>query len=353
MTGIEIQEELRRRIRSREFAPGSKIPSLRELSLTFDVSHGLVQQAVRVLVAEGLLESEVGRGTFVPASPIAAKTVALVLPSLGSEHMRDIITGVKDGLGDDSYRLLLQVADNDYGNEVEMLAGLSNTLVAGAIVYPPPYAKYATQLAELVNSRQLPMVLVDTELPGLEVDAVTTHRGELGGKAIEHLLDLGHTRIGILDKDVDSTSESLMRDGMAQALRGAGLDFDDLPRAQMSRGIPAQELITKFLEEHRDLTAVVSTDDGVSIMLIKAARQLGLSVPKDFSFVALGDISAFDLLDPAITAVAQPHQEIGRVAAQRLLQRLAGDTSAMQSIWLQPKLIGRGSVLDLKGGTEC
>ena len=90
MNGVKIQEELCRRVRSREFAPGSKIPSLRELSQSFDVSHALVQQAVRGRVAEGYLESEVGRGTFVPASPIAAKTVALVDPHLRSKMEGDL-----------------------------------------------------------------------------------------------------------------------------------------------------------------------------------------------------------------------------------------------------------------------
>lgn len=352
MNGREIQAELRRRIRSREFAPGSKIPSLRELSQAFGVSHALVQQAVRVLVAEGLLESEIGRGTFVPSSPIAAKTVALVLPSLAPEHMRDIISGVKAGLGENSYRLLLQVADNDYGDQLEMVAGLTDALVAGAIVYPPPYAKYAAQLSELVEDRRLPMVLVDTELPGLEVDAITTHRSELGRKAIEHLLAFGHTRIGILDKDVDSTSENLMREGMAQAFCGAGLDFASIPRAQLSRGADAQTLFGQFLEENKDLTAVVATDDGVTTRLIKTMRKTGLVIPKDLSLVALGDIKAYELLDPAITAVAQPHEEIGRVAAERLLQRLTGDTSPAQATWLQPRLICRESVLNRMSDPE-
>ena len=57
MNGIGIQKELRRRVRSREFSPGMRIPSLREMSRDFGVSHGLVPQAVNVLVGQGYLEA--------------------------------------------------------------------------------------------------------------------------------------------------------------------------------------------------------------------------------------------------------------------------------------------------------
>ncbi len=355
MNGAGIQEELRRRIRSREFEPGSRIPSLRELSKDFEVSHALVQQAVNVLVGQGYLNSQAGRGTFVPESLVAGKTVALVLPSLGPEHMRDIIRGVKAGLGDDSYRLLLQAADSDYSQELQLLEGLTDALVAGAIVYPPPYARYAKQLAELVQGRQLPTVLVDTELPGLEVDAVTTHREQLGRKAVEHLVECGHTRIGILGKDADSTSQELMRQGMAQMLEEAGIDFAALPRVRVPVGKaeraaaerrPARA-VREFLSEHRELTAVVAVDDGLGVQCLQMARRLGLRIPEDLSLVVIGDIKAYEVVDPPVTAVRQPHLEIGRAAAERLLQRLAGDTSPAQSSWLRPELIVRGSVRKL------
>ena len=358
MNGAGIQAELRRRIRSREFGPGSRIPSLRELSRDFGVSHTLVQQAVNVLVGQGYLDSQAGRGTFVPESLVAGKTVALVLPSLAAEHMRDIIRGVKSGLGDDSYRLLLQVADSDYSQELELLEGLTDALVAGAIVYPPPYAKYAGQLAELVQGRQLPTVLVDTELPGVEADAVTTHRGQLGRQAVDHLVAHGHTRIGILDKDVDSTSEELMRQGMAEMLAEAGIDFVALPRVRVSVGRAERDAaertpacaLREFLSEHRELTAVVASDDGLGVHCLRIARRLGLGIPEDLSLVVIGDIQAFEIVDPPVTAVRQPHFEIGRVAAERLLQRLAGDTSPAQSSWLRPELVARGSVRTVKEG---
>jgi len=355
MNGAMILEELRRQVRSREFPPGSRIPSLRALSRDFGVSHALVQQAVKVLVAEGYLDAQVGRGTFVPASPVASKTIALVLPSLGPEHMRDVIRGVKVGLGDDSYRLLLQVADSDYSEELEMLAGLTDSLVAGAIVYPPPYTKYVSQLSELVDRWRVPIVLVDTELLGLEVDAVTTHRGQLGRLAAEHVAAHGHRRIGILDKDVDSASEEMMRHGMAEVLRDVGIDFAALPRVRVSatKSDPAATAWTNpvhgFLREHTELTAVVACDDGLGIQCLACARELGLRIPQDRSLVVIDDIQAFEIVDPPVTVVRQPHGQIGRVAAERLLQRLAGDTSPAQSTWLRPELVARASVRTLPG----
>jgi LacI family transcriptional regulator len=77
------------------------------------------------------------------------------------------------------------------------------------------------------------------------------------------------------------------------------------------------------------------------------ARELDLSIPQDLSLVVINDSRTFEILDPPVTAVRQPHFEIGEAAAKRLLQRLDGDTSPAQSSWLRPELIERGSVRTL------
>ena len=71
--------------------------------------------------------------------------MAFVSPGPGPEHMRDIIRGVKSALGDDSSRPLLEFADSGFGRHLQILEALTDALVVGAVVYPPPYARYAAR----------------------------------------------------------------------------------------------------------------------------------------------------------------------------------------------------------------
>lgn len=350
----QIYEQLREKIQRNELRDGEKIPSMRELATQCGVSLGIVKQAFNTLTTEGYLRSHPGRGLYVVGPQARRASVALVLPALDFEQMPKIIRGVKSGLGQGSARMIVQAADCDYSHEADLFENLNSTFVSGAIIYPPPLNSFIEPLRAL-RRRGVPFVLVDTALESLDVDSVTTDRLELGRMAFGYLLERGHRKIGVVDHTGDAASHVEIREGADEVLRKFGLSFAELPRV----AINAEEMnadepwangmagAKKLLEKSPDITAVIGMNDNISMGVLLAARAMGRKVPEDLSIMAIGDLRSFAVSDPPVTAVDQPHEEMGRAATARLLEILNGTVSGTQQVRLKPQVIERHSVRTL------
>jgi LacI family transcriptional regulator len=288
---------------------------------------------------------------------VSRQNVALVLPSLDSEDMTRILSGVKKGMAEGSARLLVQAADFDFDEEWDLLRGLDPSFVAGAVIYPPPVKSYVDSLREL-RRRGVPYVLVNTAFAALDVDAVTTDAVKMGAMAMEHLLSRGHRRIGIVGDTGDCLSATEREEGAEQALHEAGLSLATLPRVNVSAvdlngrepWANGQAAAERLLADHPDLTAVVGMNGYIALGVMRAIALRGLRVPKDISVLSLSDTMVLGAMIPGVTAVAQACEEIGRLAAQRLNAILSGRSEPPQWTRLPPALVQRDSVADLTGG---
>lgn len=349
---LQIQERLRAQIRSGILKPGEKIPSMRQLASQSGTSLGIVKQALTTLATEGFLRAHPGRGVYVAESQRTQRSVALVLPALDTEQTLKIVKGVKAGLGAGSARLLVLAADFDFEQELDLFSSLNSSFVAGAIIVPPPVNRYTEPLRALRRAG-VPFVLVDTVPESLEVDSVQTDRVELGRMAFGYLLDRGHRRIGIVDHTGDTLTHRELREGADEALRGVGLRFSGMPRVitdvtDLQPSTPwanGERATVQLLREYPDLTAIIGMNDNLSLGVLRGARASGRVVPKDLSVLAVGDLSAFSVSDPPMTAINQPHETMGYEAAKRLVELL--DSPVLlptKRIQLEPQLMERSSV---------
>lgn len=353
----QIYEQFREKIQRNELHDGDKVPSMREVATHCGVSLGIVKQAFNTLTTEGYLRSHPGRGLYVVGAQARRASVALVLPGLDFEQMPKIIRGVKAGLGQSSARMIVQAADCDYDHEADLFENLSASFVSGAIIYPPPLNSYVEPLRNL-RRRGLPFVLVDTQLESLDVDSVTTDRLEVGRLAIRYLLERGHRRIGIVDHTGDAPSHVEIREGADEVLRQYGLTFEALPRVaisadQMDADKPwanGMAGVEKLLKAHPDLTAVIGMNDNIAMGVFLGARAAGRKVPDDLSVLAIGDLRSFAVSDPPVTAVDQPHEEMGKLATQRLQDILNGTAKGTEHVRLKPQVIERHSIKTLIPG---
>lgn len=347
----QIYDQLREKIQRNEIRDGDKVPSMREVAAQCGVSLGIVKQAFNTLTTEGYLRSHPGRGLYVVGPQARRASVVLVLPALDFEQMPKIIRGLKSGLGQGSARMIIQAADCDYDHEADLFENLNSSFVSGAIIYPPPLNSFVEPLRNL-RRRGVPFVLVDTMLDSLDVDSVTTERLELGRMAFGYLLERGHRKIGVVDHTGDAMSHVEIREGADEILRKYGLTFASLPRVaisadEMNADQPWANGMTgtkKLLSMAPDISAVIGMNDNISMGAFLAIRAMGRKVPDDLSVLAIGDLRSFTVSDPPVTAVDQPHEEMGRVAAQRLLRLLNGECFVEKNIRLAPKVIERQSV---------
>lgn len=217
-------------------------------------------------------------------------------------------------------------------------------------------------LLEVVRRRHVPTVIVDSPreheagIPGayfVGIDEVSAARS-----ALEHLLELGHRRIGVLSTRLSARAEPGLVDvrtqdastastakgrlvGIRRALTAAGLDWREMPVVQglISDVETGRVDAHTLLDAARATTAVFAFSDALALGARMAAAERGLSVPADLSIVGFDDSAH---AAEGLTTVHQPLREKGRVATELLLALLDGTPSAA-SIELPTELVVRAS----------
>jgi DNA-binding LacI/PurR family transcriptional regulator len=210
-----------------------------------------------------------------------------------------------------------------------------------------------------ILGRRLPTVVVDgPDLRGVPFVSVDDRGG--ARQAAEHLLALGHRRIGVLVDRIAADAYTgpvdgrrlgtsgfrashLRLAGYADALRAAGLAWQAVPVQEC--GVPDRASghagATALLDRAPGLTAILATTDLLALGAIQAARARDLPVPDALSVVGFDDLPA--AAGAGLTTVRQPLADKGRVAARLLLQRLDGPAAPASRVELPTRLVPRGS----------
>jgi LacI family transcriptional regulator len=193
------------------------------------------------------------------------------------------------------------------------------------IISIPPLCD--SEVAELARA-EIPIVMIDADHPRLTNLCRVAVDDVAGGRlATEHLLGLGHTRIGFLGDQADNpfhltSSQDRLR-GYREALRGAGLAYreEDVLEGEHSRA-DARRLARVLLAPKQRPTAVFAASDTQAAGILEAARDLGLCVPDQLSVVGYDDIELAEIV--GLTTVRQPLFRSGQRGMQLLLDALRG-----------------------------
>jgi LacI family transcriptional regulator len=176
-------------------------------------------------------------------------------------------------------------------------------------------------------------------VPAVDVD------NEAGARAAaEHLVGLGHRRIGHLTGRVTHAASAERCQAYRQVLHSAGID------------VPEEYVLETDFDKEQDYvqarrllslrnrpTAIFAANDLMAIAVMAAARDLGISVPGELSVVGFDDIAASELVTPPLTTVRQPLREIGDIAAHMLMRTIDGEAIPPETKLVPPQLIVRGS----------
>jgi len=187
-----------------------------------------------------------------------------------------------------------------------------------------------------------PVVSVDRPAIGIEVDCVVVDNVEGARSATEHLLHAGHRRVAYLgDLPIIATARQ-RHEGYLSAMRGAGAPVDD---GLVIDGLHSDEAAAaaahRILTQPDPPTAIFASQNLITTGAIHALRALGLH--REVALVGFDDFSLADLLEPAVTVVAQDPVAIGRIAAERLFTRMEDHDRPVEQIVLPTRLVVRGS----------
>jgi GntR family transcriptional regulator of arabinose operon len=317
-----LAAELRRGIAELRW-PGGKLPTEQQLATEQGVSLNTVRRAVDLLVQDGLVYRRQGSGMYI-ASQKTGPLIGVAVPSL-TYYFPRIIVGIERALAEHGAQMLLRSTEWDSAETRLAIDGLVNAGVAGLIVAPD-----SADFEEL----DLPVVLVERGLedPATLHEFVGTNHAAGARLALKHLKDLGHTRIGYLERSSPHTAP--------QVRSGLG----DVPVLSRTLDRWTSKDAEQFLADVRRerVTAVICFADREANLLLNVALAQGIDVPGQLSVISYDDEIA-ELSDVPLTAVSPVKLEVGRRAVDVLRARLADPESPRRQESLVPRLVVRES----------
>jgi LacI family transcriptional regulator len=287
---------------------------------------------------------ELGYVAHVSARALASgrtQMLGLLAQEIDNPFHHAVIGGADEQVARAGYDLLLCTTHSRREKEAEYVARLSHAQVDGLlIVLPRGLPDYVEQL----RADAFPFVLIDYDdaAPGCTVVNAANRVGTR--TAIEHLMALGHRRIGFITGRpyVGATIQRLA--GYEDALTAAGIPQNE------TLIVPGDFLEPRGYDAACELfalryppTAIFASSDAAAFGVLRAARDAGLVVPRDVSVVGFDDAPEASYVSPALTTVRQPLREMGREAVRQLLGLLADPSRPPTRVVLDTELVIRQS----------
>jgi LacI family xylobiose transport system transcriptional regulator len=273
--------------------------------------------------------------------------VELVFPKLDNAWSMEIIKGVETIARANGMGVVLTESDRRDDPGPEWISGVIRRRPTGVVLV---FSDLAPEHSEQLRSRGIPFVIVDPAgdpAPGVPAVGSTNWSGGLS--ATRYLLELGHTRIGMITGPADMMCSLARLDGYRSALSTAGITVDpDLIRYgnfQVDGGRARAEELLSLAEPP---TAIFAGSDLQAVGVIEAARAHHLAVPDDLSVIGYDDIPLAQWLSPNLTTVHQPLQKMAEEATRMILQLREGTDSVQTRIDLATHLVVRGSTAPRK-----
>lgn len=268
-------------------------------------------------------------------------TLALVLSDVTNPFWTTVARGVEDAASQEGFTVFLCNTDESERKQAEYLAVLLRKRVDGILLVP---ARSTPEPVRAIQRQGIQVVVMDRSAPGANVDVVRGSSYESARLLMGYLLGLGHRQITVLSGPEHVSTARERVEGARQALFEAGLSPDALTVIYQEYTVDSGYVMAlQALAVQPRPTALFAGNNFIAIGALKAARELNLHVPQDFSLVTFDDLPISWMAEPFLTVAAQPAYEMGRRATELLLQRIADPTLPPQEVILPTELIIRQS----------
>ena len=275
-------------------------------------------------------------------------TIGVLIPDITNPLFPPILRGIEDRLGEAGYTSLIVNTDNDADRERSHIEAMRARQVDGFI---SATARLDRELLAEAAAAGTPLVLVNRSLEDGSVPAVTVDDAFGIRLAVDHITGLGHKRVGHVSGPQNLSTGHRRYLGFVEAMTDAGLEVQR-EHVRFSKWFTEDEgarVCAELLDAAGDLTAIVAANDLLALGCYDTLEERGLRCPEDISIVGFNDMPFVDRLRPALSTVRIPHREIGNVAAELMLERLADDSRSAREILLEPTLVVRGSTMAPNG----
>ena len=294
----------------------------------------------RVQQAMGRLGYEVNRQARSLAGG-RSHIIGVLVPDLGTGYIGEIMRGIDDELDLTRYDMMLYTTRRREAKESNYVASLAQGMADGLLIVLP---RNPANFMQTLRQHNFPYVLIDHQGTNEQDYAVGATNWQGAYNATEYLLKLGHQRIGFITGSMDLGCARDRLAGYQAALKTYHVALDpELIYEGDFHQLDGYAGTNKLLARPARPTAIFASNDVMAMSVMDAVRECDLRVPEDVSVIGFDDIPQAGHVRPALTTVRQPLEQMGRVAAQMLLDMLKDPEAKPQRIELPTELVVRDS----------
>ncbi len=271
------------------------------------------------------------------------RTLGLIITDIENPFFPELVVAADSAARSRNYSIILGSAAYDEHRAMRYLDLMVDRRVDGLIIAS---SQLSHETWKWLGSSPVPVVVANAEPGGLGVPVITSDNAGGMRLAVEHLVGLGHRKLGYIRGHEGFTADTPRIEGFRAASADAGLAASDLVEVRGDGQFEGGEhAMAELLTSHSAVTGVVCHNDVTAIGAMRAIRTAGLHIPRDISVVGCDDIAAASWVTPALTTVAQQKAEMGRLAVEHLALALdnPGQVGAAETIRIPMILRVRGS----------
>lgn len=294
---------------------------------------GYVHEDTRRKVEESVQQlnytpNEVARSLYKRKS----RLIGLLLPDITNPYFPQLARGVEDRMQESGFRLIFGNSDESQKKEQDYIQTFVQNNVVGVIssTNDPGTASY--------RSLKIPVVFLDrisSDRPAVYAD------GREGGRlAAKQMIQRGSHHITVIQGPIHIRPAQDRFQGAIEVLQDMGIDYHTTQTSSFSF-TDADRWAKELFEQYPDTDGVIASNDIVATAVIQEAYRLGKKVPQDVQIIGFDDIPLSSLLSPALSTIRQPAYDMGRAAADLLIQLIEGTAGEQRTIQMPVQFIER------------
>jgi DNA-binding LacI/PurR family transcriptional regulator len=309
------------------------------LNRSAPVSEQVIEKVNKAIAAVGYVPHGAARSLRSGNSQL----IGLVVPNIANPHFAAVAREIENICLTAGYMTVVYSTGQDSERESQVLKMLRVQRVAGLVVIPT--RSDAEHGSRLVDQIQVPTVLLDMFVDGLPYNVIKTDNIEAGRLATDHLLGIGHRRIGIIVGIEGLATSDDRLGGYLKAHAQHGVPVE--PGLQVAGNFDQAEAHARTIEilrRHDRPTALVAISNMMTLGALFAVHELKVKVPADLSIVGIDDLEFAAIMEPAPTVVVTPILSMARRAIEMLLRQITHKEAATGTWEIhQPHLVIRSS----------
>ena len=265
--------------------------------------------------------------------------IGVILPDLMNPFFSELLAHIERIASRNGYNVILANTEGDPVREKDEFTSLKARQVDGILAVPAP----DSQILQDLREQRIKSVIITLEFPGIDCVGVSHQKG--GALVAEHFLEIGVKKFAFFGSEDDVKFK-----GFRDLLTDAGITNSRIETIGngswwLSATEQGFQSALDYLREHQsgEKLGIFAVNDPFALGVVHAAQDLGMSIPDDVAIAGFDDTFLCDHIRPTLTSVAQPMEDIGRLAVELLLKRIeiGFDETVQQHILLEPRLVRR------------